>query len=211
MTTAEPVELWTLDRPGMLVAPCSLDAARYAVERWHYSTSMPAGKLARFGVWEGGRFVGAVVFGRGSTPKIGAFAGLSDQREVCELVRVALDRHAAPTTQAVAAAIRQLRSTSPGLRLVVSYADSEQGHRGVIYQAGNWTYTGAMQSWTLVVAGKRVHPRTANRRWGTCDPAALRDLDLDAERIELPPKHRYAYPLDRAMRRTIAALAVPAP
>ena len=33
---------------------------------WHYSQAMPAGKLVTFGVWEHGRFVGAVLYGRGA-------------------------------------------------------------------------------------------------------------------------------------------------
>lgn len=45
------------------VAPCSHTAAKLAVERWHYSRTMPVGKLARFGIWERDEFVGVVLFG----------------------------------------------------------------------------------------------------------------------------------------------------
>lgn len=39
---------------------CSHEAAKHAVLRWHYSRAMPAAKLVRIGVWEDGRFVGAM-------------------------------------------------------------------------------------------------------------------------------------------------------
>jgi len=40
---------------------CSHDAARHAVMRWHYSRQMPSCKLVKVGVWEDGRFVGAII------------------------------------------------------------------------------------------------------------------------------------------------------
>ena len=46
-------------------------AAKYAVEHWHYSRCMPKSKLSKIGVWENGKFIGAVIFGYGATPEIG--------------------------------------------------------------------------------------------------------------------------------------------
>ena len=45
---------------------CSHEAAKYAVEHWHYSQRMPAGKNTYIGAWEGGKFIGALVFGLGA-------------------------------------------------------------------------------------------------------------------------------------------------
>ena len=47
---------------------CSYEAAKYAVEHWHYSHSLPIGKLVKIGVWEDDQFIGAVVFGYGANP-----------------------------------------------------------------------------------------------------------------------------------------------
>lgn len=192
----------------LVVAACERRAAAYACRRWHYSGTMPAGKLVTYGAWEFGEFAGAVVFGRGSTPKIGQFVDVEDQTEVAELVRVALTDHDAPVSQIVARAVSLLRSSNPGLRLLVSFADADQGHHGGIYQAMNWTYTGAMRSWTLEVDGRRLHPRTANRRFGTCSADLLVERGVDAVRVDLPPKHRYALGLDRRMRRRLAEVAL---
>ncbi|MYW96014.1 protein Mom [Amycolatopsis rubida] len=203
----------------LLVAPCSWHAAQYAVLRWHYSQKMPRSKIAPFGVWEHGEFSGVVMFGRSATAALGHPYGL-DQTECVELLRVALRPHEHPVTQMVAASLRQLRAACPGLRLIVSYADTAQGHRGGIYQAGNWIYTGTTSAANVsyVVHGQLVHGRTlrhlaVHRPAGeTAEEFVRRTLDPHVRRVsEAAVKHRYLYPLDRAMRRQVAPLAKPYP
>lgn len=106
---------------------CGYDAAKYACENFHYSKSVPAGKLVKIGAWEDGKFIGAVLFGRGANKSIGSPYGLS-QTECCELVRVALTKHVSFVSEILSKAIKLLRQASPGLRLIVSYADIEQNH-----------------------------------------------------------------------------------
>ena len=101
---------------------CSYEAAKYAVEHWHYSRSMVAGKSSKVGVWEDGKFIGCVVFSRGANNHLGSPYGL-EQTDLCELTRVALTRHVAPVSRIVSIAVRMLRKQSPGLRLIVSFAD----------------------------------------------------------------------------------------
>lgn len=199
----------------LLVAPCTRPAARYAVLRWHYSRTMPVGKLATFGVWEDGAFVGAVIYGRGATHKLGSPYGLG-QTECVELVRVALTDHATPVTRIIAATLRQLRAACPGLRLVVSYADTAQGHHGGIYQAGNWVYTGTTGSSDCyyVVNGVKTHGRSVSslakphkRPGETGIGYVRRTIDPDAYRLKnVPVKHRYAYPLNKTTRRRVAPM-----
>lgn len=195
------------------VAPCSHAAAKLAVERWHYSRMMPVGKLARFGIWERDEFVGVVLFGRGAAPTLGSAYGLT-QTQCCELVRVALRRHDTPVSCIVAAALSQLGATNPGMRLVVSFADTAQGHVGTIYQAGNWVYLGAVDHQWYKVHGRMVHPKSLHSTYGKGGqslPWLRNNVDRGAERVSMPPKHRYVMPLDRAMRRQVTKLAQPYP
>lgn len=197
----------------LVVDGCSHAAARHAVMTWHYSRTMPSGKLVSLGAWEDGRFVGAVIFGRGATPKLGSPYGLH-QGEVCELVRVALDVHETPTSQVVASAIRWLHRENPGLRLIVSFADVGQGHIGTLYQAGNWLYLGSVEKAYYRVLGEHVHPRTLHARYGIGGqsiPWLHEHIDPEACEVPMPPKHRYVMPLDRAMRRRLARIALPFP
>lgn len=194
------------------LAGCGHDAAAFACRTWHYSRTVPAGKLVKIGVWEGGQFIGAVVFGRGANNNIGSRYGLR-QTEICELVRVALKGHAAPVSRIVGLAVRLLRRQSPGLKLIVSYADPEQGHVGSIYQAGNWVYAGRSgEQRELLVSGQDMHKRSANSRWGTASPERLRALT--GLQVEWGPsrwKHTYLMPMDAAARARIEPLRQPYP
>lgn len=128
--------------PELKCAFASHEAAKYACEHWHYSKCMPVGKLFRVGAWEDGKYIGCVIFSRGANNHIGMQYGL-DQTECVELTRIALREHKHFVSEIMMSALRRLKETNPGLRLVVSYADPIQGHVGAIYQATNWVYTGA--------------------------------------------------------------------
>jgi hypothetical protein len=178
------------------------EAAKHAVENWHYSRSMPAGKLVKIGAWENGKFIGVVIFGRGANNNIGKPYGLS-QIEACELVRIALRDHRTPVSRIAAIAIRFLKSNSPGLKLIISYADPEQGHHGGIYQAGNWFYCGRSQAQQAVIhKGQVMHKRTAAALFGT-----IKGLEKSA----ITWKHKYLMPLDPQTRKRILPLARPYP
>lgn len=188
---------------------CSHEAAKYAVEHWHYSKTMPIGKIVKIGVWEDDCYVGCVLFARGNTPTLGDRYNLS-MTEVCELVRVALTDHKAPVTKIVAIAIKFLKKQSPGLRLIVSFADPAQGHHGGIYQGGNWSYTGQSDpSWQWLHDGRWKHNReiTSGAFGGKRKVANYAMLP----KRETLGKHRYLYPLDSAMREQIAPLSKPYP
>jgi hypothetical protein len=186
-------------------------AALYACEHWHYSGCMPAGRTIKLGVWEDATFKGVVIFSRGATVSIGKPYDLQ-QTEVCELTRVALQKHDAPVSRIVAIALRLLTKFSPGLRLVVSYAAGEQNHHGGIYQAGGWIYEGAADSYSFKVHGKLTHARTLSSRYGRADMEWLREnVDPNVERVTGLVRHKYLMPLDAAMRKRVALLAKPYP
>jgi hypothetical protein len=193
----------------LVVAPCDARAARYAAKHWHYSGRLPTGRVARYGVWEGDRFVGAVVFAWGANPKVYRRFGLT-MYEGAELVRVALRDHEHPVSQIVRSAIRQLKANSPGLRMLVSYADPRFGHHGGIYQAMSWVYIGetSAQNYWQLRDGRIVHTRTyTSLQFGRPTPPK----PPGTTRVRLPPKHKYVLGLDRAMRRQLAPLSQPYP
>jgi hypothetical protein len=199
----------------LLVAPCSHEAAKYAVEHWHYSGTLPVPPRVTLGVWERGRYIGAVVYSRGTAPAIGTPWGLT-QSECCELTRVALTEHEQPVTAVVAASLRWLHEHNPGLRLVVSFADPYESHHGGIYQAGNWVYTGQSAPTQMYVeraTGKRWHSRQVSSSGVRTQFGEARRVVTHAECdvIKLPGKHRYLYPLDKAMRRQLQRMGVAQP
>jgi hypothetical protein len=108
---------------------CSDAAAKFACKNWHYSKSLPAGKLAKLGAWEDGSFIGCIVFGWGANKNMAQVYGLK-QTECAELVRIALTDHKNTVSRIMAVSIKFLKRQSPGVRLLVSYADPAQGHHG---------------------------------------------------------------------------------
>jgi hypothetical protein len=193
---------------------CSKKAAIDACRRFHYNPRFPKSKIAPLGVWESGTFIGAVIFGRGACSQMGSPFGL-DHTEVCELLRVALDDHKTPVSQILSLAIRKLREHSPGLKLIVSFADSAQGHIGTIYKASSFLYMGAQSYHALRIHGEVRHPRAIHCNYGGVGAQSIawlrRHVDPKAERILTPPKHKYVKPLTRRMRKTVLGMALPYP
>ena len=148
------------------------------------------GKLVKVGVWEHGKFIGVVIFGRGANHNMGKSFGLK-QDECVELVRIALTNHVTPVSKISALALRFLKKENKGLRMVVSYADPEQGHHGGVYQAGNWIYKGlSSKSVKVFYKGKWAHKKTV-------DDSGVDQSGLKKKVVQ--GKHTYLMPLDKAM------------
>lgn len=195
----------------LLIERAERDVGVAAVKRWHYSRSMPSADIDVYGVWEDDRFIGAVIFGIGATANPGTPYDL-ESSQLRELCRVALDKHAAPVTRIVSEAVRLLKADLPDLELIVSFADEKQGHLGVIYQAGNWLYLGTAVDDYVLLHGQLVHPRTITSTLGSRSIPWLREnVDPNAERVWMPPKHRYVLPLTRRQRKKLTPKARPYP
>jgi hypothetical protein len=192
-------------KPELKLDWCSHEAAKYAVEHWHYSRRMPKSKLAKIGVWESGRFVGAVIFGVGATSDLVKRYGLLPT-EVCELVRVALSRHITEVTRILSIAMRMIRHEYKKIRLIVSFADPSQGHHGGIYQGGNWIFCGnSTASDEYIFKGVRYQGRSfRNSHKGM-------EKHPDVDVVKGSSKHRYLMPLDEEMRKQIEPLRKPYP
>jgi len=191
---------------------CSYEAAKYAVMHWHYSKTMPAGKLMKYGVWENNVFIGCILFGRGAVYNIGKPYNLK-QTEVCELVRVALTNHINPVSKILSFILKRFSKDNPGTQLIVSYADPKQNHNGGIYQATNWVYTGVIKDdrW-ININGITIHRRSAGSKYGSYALEYLhKNIDKNAHYVQLPKKHKYLYPLTKEIRKQIEKLRKPYP
>jgi hypothetical protein len=169
---------------------------------------MPVSKSARLGIWESEVFIGAIIFALGANPHLGNPFGCK-QFERAELVRVALTEHATPVSRLLSICCKFIRKQSPGLRLLISFADTEQGHHGGIYQAAGWIYTGQTKPKTDLMIGKQKLKRRAytGKNFG----AGRMQVPANAVKVMSPPKHRYLMPLDEAMRKQIEPLRKPYP
>jgi hypothetical protein len=181
------------------------EAARYAVEKWHYSKRMPSTytKPVCIGVWEEGQFSGAIVFSMSSAKDLGKQYGFT-QFERCELIRVALrPGHKVATSKTIAIALRMVQKQSPGLNVVFSFADTAQGHHGGIYQAGGWRYLGKSAVTTeYFINGRKWHARAVTASFGHTE---------GFEKVVGSEKHRYAYPLNKEAAAKVKPFELPYP
>ena len=178
---------------------CSYEAAKYACLNFHYSKAVPSGKLVKFGVWEDGNWVGSILYGLGATPDLNKLLDVKNT-QICELVRVALTKHKIEVTRMIAITIRMLKKSNPGLKAIVSYADTDQGHSGGIYKGGNWYYSKKIVRGHLSIKGKTYHPRSVYAKYGTQSLKWLRcNIDKNAKYTTTKGKHRFIYFLDKEL------------
>ena len=174
-----------MTKPSLKVNWANHKAAKFACEHWHYSKCLPTGKIVKVGVWEDEKFIGVVLFSRGASPFLLEKYQIG-RHEGCELTRIALDKHKAPVSKIVKIALIFLRKVCPKLKLVVSFADPEEGHYGGVYQAGNWIYTGRSNSTIeYFIRGKWRHVRGAYYDKTASTPTRTRE-----------GKYRYLMPLE---------------
>jgi len=203
-----------MDKVDLKIDWATHEAAKYAVEHWHYSKTLPPPPLVYIGVWEG-KFIGCIVFSRGACLNLLKPYGLK-QTEGCELVRVALTVHVSSVTKIIKIAILFLKKTNPGLRLIVSFADPMHGHLGGIYQGGNWIYTGETSPdyFHIDKKGKRWHSRQVRKTGVPVKQYGAYRKTPDPKNMTLVNtlgKHRYLMPLDKEMAKQIESLRKPYP
>ena len=155
---------------------------------------MPSGKLVRFGVWEKGNFIGCVIFGTGANMNMSKIVNLTHY-EVCELVRVALDKHKNPVSKIVSYCLKKIKKDFPNLKAIISYADPRQNHTGKIYQAMNWIYLGVTTpAIHFMKNGKFYHSRTINQQRQDNE-----NYDMSLFTRIKTNKHKYIYLYDKSL------------
>jgi GNAT superfamily N-acetyltransferase len=112
------------------IAPCSREAARWALRKWHFTADFPKTMYHSYGVWEDDAPVGVITY---SPPAMGVnvqkFFGLK-VGELIELSRVALGPHKTPTSRIIAIATKLFLKRNPAVQILVTYCNPEIGHSG---------------------------------------------------------------------------------
>lgn len=93
--------------------------------------------------------------------------------------------------------------------LIVSYADPNYGHSGIVYQASNFLYIGDTSPGRVIMFnGKKYHDKAVRAKYkGELKPFARRLREAlvsgEAEYVHQVEKHIYVYPLHRTARRRV--------
>ena len=206
----------------MILKKASHKAIKYACLKFHYAKSVPVNVLG-FSVFnKENEWCGCIVYGTGANNNLSKAYSLP-QGSVIELVRMALNGKQESTSKALALSLRILNKYVPLCKMVVSYADKDQNHKGIIYQATNWIYTGTSMkdkhdsSW--IVNNKRYHGRIISD-W-VKDRGGLKGLtreqfikkyyDRNAKAYITKGKLKYIYPLTKELKDKCLKLKKPYP
>jgi hypothetical protein len=131
-----------------------------------------------FGAYRGTDIIGVVTYGLPASPHLcRGICGEEWANNVLELNRLCCENSKDIASTLVGRSLRLL----PKPTIVVSYADTKQGHVGYVYQATNWIYTGlsAKRMDAIKVGEENKHSRG---KWGD-----------DYIKVERSRKHRYLY------------------
>lgn len=172
----------------MKVIPVDKSTCEEFVTKKHYSRRMSI-FWKGFALVEDDMITGVVIFGQPS-PSIQSHAFDDRDFRLYELTRVVVQSKTKnASSYLVANALKMLDAPCA----VVSYADMEQNHCGIIYQATNWYYTGATVSHDhlYLINGKRVHSMTLRDQGITSPKTWAKENNI--ETVKPSPKHRYFF------------------
>ena len=160
-------------------------AERFVKEK-HYSRRASI-FWAAFALVEDGKIEGVVVYGQPSPP-IQKHAFKERDFRLYELSRLVVQTK---TKNAASFLVGRSLKMLEAPCAIISYADMEHSHCGIIYQATNWLYTGATVSHdkAYIIDGVRTHPMTLRDRGITNPTAWARENNI--EMVKPMQKHRY--------------------
>jgi hypothetical protein len=161
----------------------------------HYAKRWPSISYA-FGLFADDELIGVCCFGTPASATLrSGVAGCDLAHCVLELNRLCLKYNEANQASYL---VSKALSMLPKNKIVISFADTEQGHKGTVYQACNFTYHGLSAKRTdwKVKGMEHLHGQTiADEFRGTKNRAqAMRDkYGNDFYLAPRPRKHRYIY------------------
>jgi hypothetical protein len=180
---------------------------RKFLKRWHYSDYVNIQAKHTFCLFREGNFgipemVGVCIYTRPAGPSAGQSYYPEAPDKVLELRRLCLIDATPKNAESffVSRTIKWLKGNTDW-EFILSYADMEQGHSGVIYRASNFQYLGVTGAGkTLEVDGKRFHIRTLSmldRPYGVEINRRYKEKDPNVKIIETLPKNIYTYKLKK--------------
>lgn len=152
---------------GYVVEPIRYVTARPFVEKWHYSHNTNGIKVAYcFGLFRPTVFTselaGAAIFGAPAMSNQAASWNPTAPDKVLELRRLCCIDDTPKNAESffIGRMLKWLKKNTD-TEVVLSYADSNYGHEGIIYKASNFTLVGrTAEGVVLMVDGKKYHDRT---------------------------------------------------
>jgi predicted ATP-dependent Lon-type protease len=140
----------------MKVLPIKSEETYSWILHKHYAKRLPSISYA-FGLYENNELRGIVTFGMPASNSLcEGVCGVENKHLVLELNRLCLQEN---TKNEASFLVSNAIKLLPKPRIIVSYADTAQGHVGYVYQATNFLFTGTTKERTDMDAGDGKHSR----------------------------------------------------
>lgn len=184
------------------VSLCERNDIKPFIEEWHYSHSIN-GLMSDycFKLTDGDNIVGAMIYGRFAMANVWKKYGESSH-DVIELRRLCCIDDTPKNTESyfIGNTLKWLINHTD-INSVVSYADPEYGHEGIIYQAANFEFIGKTSKGKVIYYnGKKYHDKSVRATYkGELKPFAKRIKEAlkegDACYVNTSGKNIYEYDL----------------
>ena len=169
----------------------SFDMAKKFVKEHHYTGSIK-GSIT-YGLFNNYQLIGVCAFATPSSENVCASVfGVEHKRSVTELHRLVLLDCVPKNSESwfLSRVLKILKKDRPFYNAVLSFADPNEGHRGIIYQATNAIYTGTSNKSTFYLDqnGRLKHPRYDGHNISRAEA-----LSRNWKTIKREGKYRYLY------------------
>ena len=145
-----------------------------------------------FGLYDNEEIIGVILFGNPTAPTTLYICGEKNKKNVIELTRLWIKDDTPKNTESyfISRAMKYIEKP-----IVVSFADPEANHTGIIYQACSFLYLGKSERKGRVIAIKNnnIHNKTLWAEYKTAE--RIREV-FGADNVfykKYTPKHRYVF------------------
>ena len=183
------------------------------IHKYHYSHDTNGIQhMECFALFKEGKFgfdkemIGAAMYAIPSMPSTAKKYHPDNPDRCRELRRLCCVDEAPTNTESyfISQTLKLLKQTTD-VEVVVSFADLEQGHEGVIYKASNFYYLGQTgKGQALMVDGKKYHARSMNQPIKPYSRELKRRYesgDKDIYYVDTKPKNIYVYYLNKKVKK----------
>ena len=200
------------------IEPVERKVIQSFVHKWHYSHSTNGVQQTQcFALFNGEKLIGAMMYALPSMKSTAAKYNPDNPLRCWELRRLCCIDDTPTNTESyfIGQTLKWLRINTD-IEVVISYADLEFGHEGVIYKATNFIHLGKSGGGrVLMVDGKKYHARSLNqkekpygrdlkRRWENKNGHKFWDSEQDMHFVNTKPKNIYVYYLNKKIKKKLS-------
>lgn len=159
------------------VEPTTIEVARPFVQQWHYSKSVNGLRVAHcFALWHDGVLLGVAVFGALGMANVWKRYAEKEE-DILELRRLCCIDDTPKNTESffVSKCLLWLRKNTQ-VKRIISYADTNYNHQGIIYKASNFKCLGETAKGRVILHnGKKYHDKAIRTKYkGQLKPFAAK-------------------------------------